>query len=125
MRQDRQTGFLKPEFLAVVNLVAAKTEIRAARLLDSGRGRDEIAHTRQLAMYLLHVVLGVTMTRTGELFKRDRTTVAHACARVEDRRDDRQFDQFVEELEQALAAHSVSPSTQPSARAAHLSREAA
>ena len=41
-----------------------------------------------MAMYLAHVAFGLTFTRVGICFGRDRTTVRHACALIEDRRDD-------------------------------------
>ena len=44
------------------------------------RGRANVALARQVAMYLAHVVCGMTLTDTGRLFGRDRTTVAHACS---------------------------------------------
>lgn len=43
-------------------------------------------------MYLVHVEASYSLIHTGILFGRDRTTVAHACALVEDRRDDKLFD---------------------------------
>ncbi len=38
-------------------------------------------------MYLVHVALGRPQEVVAELFGRDRTTVAHACQRLEDDRD--------------------------------------
>lgn len=53
-------------------------------------------------MYLAHVVGGETLTDIGEHFRRDRTTVAHACRLVEGRRDDPNFDRVLQLLEWAL-----------------------
>ncbi len=53
-------------------------------------------------MYLAHVVFSLSLTEVGHLFARDRTTVAHACMIVEDRRDDRCFDRSLELLESAV-----------------------
>ena len=50
-------------------------------------------------MYLAHVACGLSFTDVGLLFSRDRTTVAHACRVVEDRRDDPVFDRALELLE--------------------------
>ncbi len=61
-----------------------------------------MASARQLAMYLAHVVGGLSLSEVGRLFGRDRTTVAHACQVVEDRRDDLTFDRAVSLLELAL-----------------------
>jgi len=62
------------------------------------RGRAKVALARQAAMYLAHVVCGLTLTDTGRLFGRDRTTVAHACGVIEDRRDDPLFDRALDLL---------------------------
>ncbi len=57
---------------------------------------------RQTAMYLAHVAFGLTYTQIGQLFSRDRTTVAHACGAVEERRDDPVIDRALTTLEEAL-----------------------
>lgn len=66
-----------------------------------------------VAMYLAHTGLGYTMSEVGHLFSRDRTTVAHACQVIEDRRDDPMFDHTLDLLEWAMHA-TLSP---PHARA--------
>lgn len=66
------------------------------------RGRARAALARQAAMYLAHVALRMTYTDVGRVFARDRTTVAHACAVVEDRRDDPGFDRAMDLLEVAV-----------------------
>jgi chromosomal replication initiation ATPase DnaA len=53
-------------------------------------------------MYLTHVAAGLPMTEVGRLFARDRTTVAHASAVIEDRRDDPVFDRSLAVLEMTL-----------------------
>ncbi len=61
-------------------------------------------HMRQIAMYLSHVVLSVPYQGIATAFGRDRTTVVHACAVVEDRRDDAGYDRFVEQCERCVKA---------------------
>jgi len=51
---------------------------------------------RQVAMYFSHVLFGLTLTQTGALFERDRTTVAHGCRVVEDCRDDPVLDHVLD-----------------------------
>ncbi len=63
------------------------------------RGRSRVAFARQVAMYLAHVAFGLTLTTVGRAFRRDRTTVSHACALVEDARDDPEIDRTLELLE--------------------------
>ena len=53
-------------------------------------------------MYLAHTMFSVLMTEVGLHFGRDRTTVAHACALVEDRRDEFVFDTLICQFEEAL-----------------------
>ena len=84
--------------------VAQVFGVHARDLRRMSRGRAHVAQARQVAMYLAHVVLGHSLSETGELFRRDRTTVAHACMVVEDLRDDTVFDRVMELLEGILPA---------------------
>lgn len=68
------------------------------------RGGAEAAFARQVAMYLAHIGFEMSLGRVGAAFGRDRSTVAHACHIVEDRRDDRVFDALMDEMEAALRA---------------------
>ena len=84
--------------------VALVFEVNSEELGAATRRSPRAAFARQVAMYLAHVVCGLSMTEVGVLFSRDRTTVAHACEVVEDRRDDPELDRRVERLECAVAA---------------------
>jgi chromosomal replication initiation ATPase DnaA len=72
------------------------------------RRRARTAFARQVAMYLGHVVLGLTFTEIGESFGRHRTTAAHACRVVEDRRENPTIDAVLSRLERACACLSAS-----------------
>jgi hypothetical protein len=79
------------------------------RLATPSRGKAPVALARQAAMYLAHVSCRLSLTDVGYVFARDRTTVAHACHVIEDRRDDPVFDRALELLEwivPTLAGHS-------------------
>ena len=78
--------------------------VGSADLHHTRRGRAKAAQARQVAMYLAHVTCGISLTDTGRLFGRDRTTAAHACGIVEDRRDDPLFDRALDLLEWAVYA---------------------
>jgi chromosomal replication initiation ATPase DnaA len=82
--------------------VAAALGIGLAELRMHSRGRAAAAFARQTAMYLAHVHFGLSLSQVGRTFGRDRTTVAHACARVEDCRDDPRFEHVLACLEAAL-----------------------
>ena len=72
------------------------------------RGRPKtqrVARARQMAIYLAHVGFGLNYTNLGEAFGRDRTTIRHACFRIEDARDEIRFDRALDLLEGALRAH--------------------
>lgn len=79
--------------------VAPAFSVPRLALWADSRGSPGAASARQVAMYLAHVGCGLSLTEVGRLFARDRTTVAHACGCVEDRRDDIPFDRALELLE--------------------------
>jgi hypothetical protein len=71
--------------------------------VPTGRNRRfAVSHIQQIAMYVCHVVLQLTMTDIAAAFGMDRTTVGHACARVEDRRDDSAYDALVGSIERVV-----------------------
>ena len=55
--------------------------VASTELWSGTRGRPNVAFARQVGMYLAHVTCGLSLTEVGEVFARDRTTVAHACSR--------------------------------------------
>lgn len=86
----------------VRRVVASEMGIEEQLLCCRRRARAEVAFARQVAMYLTHVVFGVSYNEVATAFRRERSTVAHACAVVEDARDDLSFDGFMERLERQL-----------------------
>lgn len=88
---------------AIEPAVAAVFDVDVEDLRAPTRRSAHAAFARQVAMYLAHVACALTLTEVGTLFERDRTTVAHACSLVEDRRDDPDLDRKLEHLERAVA----------------------
>lgn len=87
----------------ILNLVvAAECRVPMSKYLWRFRGTRRIVVARQLAMYLAHVFLGRPQHVVAELFGRDRTTVAHACQAIEDRRDNRAFEGLIARIEARL-----------------------
>jgi len=86
----------------VERAVAIAFEVPLRELRATTRRKARTAFARQVAMYLVHVAYGLTLTQVGSLFGRDRTTVAHACIIIEDRRDDLAFDVLLDDLETAV-----------------------
>jgi hypothetical protein len=89
---------------AIESAVAAVFEVGIEELRAPTRGSARAAFARQVAMYLAHVGCGVSLTEVGHLFERDRTTVAHACSLIEDKRDDPDFDHRLDHLERAVSS---------------------
>lgn len=79
--------------------VAAAFAVAVEELRAPSRRCAPAAFARQSAMYLAHVVLGLSLGAVGRLFRRDRTTAAHACTMVEQRRDDPAVDRLLAMLE--------------------------
>ncbi|MCF6344186.1 MAG: hypothetical protein L3J15_05850 [Devosiaceae bacterium] len=86
----------------VERLVSEACNISVADILLKTRGVEQAANARQIAMYLMHVGLSMSHSKVARHFKRDRTTVSHACARVEDRRSDVKFDEMISSIENKL-----------------------
>jgi hypothetical protein len=87
---------------AIEHTVAPAFAVRRAALWAATRGSPAEAFARQVAMYLAHVGFGLNLSEVGRLFARDRSTVAHACALIEDRRDAAPLDRSLDLLEGAL-----------------------
>ena len=96
---DREAARIRAVIQSAISEVFGVT---CADLSRPSRGKAPIALARQTAMYLAHVSCGMSLTDVGHVFARDRTTVAHACAVIEDRRDDPVFDRALELLEWAV-----------------------
>jgi chromosomal replication initiation ATPase DnaA len=77
-------------------------DVRVIDILETPRGTAGVAFARQVAMYLCYVGFELSLARVAAAFGRDRSTVAHACHAIEDRRDDDQFDLWIAGLEAML-----------------------
>lgn len=95
-------GERQAEAVAAAWLRAPLREVRLA-----SRRAAHVAEARQIGMYLAHTVLRRSMTRVGHVFGRDRTTVRHACNRIEDLRDERALDQALDVVGAALLYWSI------------------
>jgi chromosomal replication initiation ATPase DnaA len=86
----------------VEGLVESAFGIARPALHTPGRGAAKIAFARQVAMYLSRVRLGLSYSAAGRFFGRDRTTAAHACRVIEERREDSSIDSLIDCLERAI-----------------------
>lgn len=110
-RTDRRRARRRPDHDVVASrcrclegLVTHTFGLGRDDLRAASRGEAPIAFARQVAMYVAHVWLAMSLSEVGRRFERDRTTVAHACRVVEDRRDDPRVDRVVTALESATDA---------------------
>lgn len=88
---------------AAVRIIAGEMVFLIGGRVPAGHNRRfAVSHIQQIAMYVCHVVLQLTMTDIAAAFGRDRTTVGHACARVEDRRDDGAYDALIGAVERVV-----------------------
>lgn len=85
--------------------IAGVFKVPVAEMRAPTRRTAPVAEARQIAMYLMHVVFGLSLSAVGRHFGRDRTTAAHACRQIEDRRDDADFDLLVDRLEFAIRSN--------------------
>lgn len=92
----------KPCCQIAVAVAAADAGVGVEALLSHSRSTAPVALARQLAMYLAHVGLGLPQASVAASFGRDRSTVAHACRRIEELRDAAPFDHKVGRLEACL-----------------------
>ncbi|MEJ1157976.1 helix-turn-helix domain-containing protein [Prosthecomicrobium sp. N25] len=98
----RRAGSSTPLLCLVEAAVTASYGLPARSLRRATRGSARVALARQVAMYLCHVRLGMSLTDIGSAFGRDRTTVAHACRLIEDRRDDPYTEAAIGVIEEAI-----------------------
>jgi chromosomal replication initiation ATPase DnaA len=89
---------------AIIDICAALFNVSGRELRLANRCTQGVARVRQIAMYLCHTTIGISLTEIGNSFGRDRTTVSHAVQLIEDLRDDADFDRVVEQVENVTRA---------------------
>ena len=94
----------KPTCLIVFQLVSEMVFLFGDRVMVRRDRRRLAAHSRQIAMYVCHVALSISVDDIATSFGRERSTVAHACHLVEDRRDNPAFDDFVSAVERMVTS---------------------
>ena len=88
----------------MIDIASALFNVSGRELRQPGRASTSVSRVRQIAMYVTHVVMGLSMAEVGRGFGRDRTTVLHACHLIEDMRDDADFDAIVALTERVAGA---------------------
>jgi chromosomal replication initiation ATPase DnaA len=85
-------------------IVAHVFDVTLEELCGCTRGGPRAARARQVAMYLSHTALGLSVAEVARAFMRHRATAHHALHHVEDLRDDPDLDRTLAALETMLAA---------------------
>ena len=89
-----------PRFVEM--LIESAFGVGRSALHAPARGVAPVAFARQVATYLCHVRLGLNYAAAGRVFGRDRTTAAHACRLIEERREDASLDTLLDCLERSI-----------------------
>ena len=87
----------------IKNTVCAKYNINVQDM-DSSKRKKDIAHARQIAMYLCRELTGISLPKIGEEFgNRDHTTVMHGINKItEEIQKDPEFKEEIEELKRSI-----------------------
>ena len=101
-RRSRRSAQHLCDVVALATAAAFAVPVR--ELFATSRRSPAAAFARQSAMYLAHVAFGLSYSEVGRAFGRDRTTAAHACRLIEDRRDEPPVDALLGALEHACGA---------------------
>lgn len=76
---------LNPTPERIMEAVANYFYIPVSQLISQNRSKD-VAYPRQMAMYLIRQELEYSFPDIAKIFKRDHTTVIHACNKIEEER---------------------------------------
>lgn len=123
IRNQRNAGFCDSCSSARVTWACEVAKAAAGAVLDVSLNEIErpqrrgarVAEARQVAMYLVHVAFQIPVPVMAHAFGRDRTTISHGIRRIEDRRDDPDFDALVSRLEALCSAIRLDPARRDSA----------
>lgn len=105
LRHVRSTRLIDAaRFHATCRLVSDETGIDLNRVMKRRAygGKKLRKPVAGMSMYLAHVVFGIGYSRLARITECRRQSIQRAINRIEDRRDDPQFDAFLAGLEKRL-----------------------
>lgn len=88
----------------VLQVTAMRLGTPMETLTRKGRLSKSAVRVRRVSLYLGYVALGWSLERVGHAFGLNRQTVATACARIEEARDDTKLDDPLNALLDELTA---------------------
>lgn len=91
----------------ILDIVARYYDVTVSEIMSKKRSRD-ITIPRQVSMYLCRSILDETFPKIGEIFKKDHTTVMHACTKIDEEMDktDSPIYYDIEEIKKRLVSNS-------------------
>lgn len=95
-RRDRLTAAF------ITHAVALATGVSPSEIASAKRTSKAAARARQIAIYLAHVNFNWPLIRVAFAFNRDRSTCGYACTRIEDMRENADFDARMSVLEACI-----------------------
>ena len=89
---------LNPTPERIMEAVANYFYIPVEQMISQNRSKD-VAYPRQMAMYMIRQELEYSFTDIAKIFKRDHTTVMHACNKIEEeRKNSRETEDVIKKL---------------------------
>lgn len=89
---------LNPTPERIMEAVANYFYIPVEQMISQNRSKD-VAYPRQMAMYMIRQELEYSFPDIAKIFKRDHTTVMHACNKIEEeRRNSRETEDVIKKL---------------------------
>lgn len=104
-KKDERGGAKAPQdwfAFTARRLVAKEFDVAESALVSASRSAAPVAFARQAAMYMAHVAYQLSYAQVADAFGRERTTVAHACAAIEDARDDPAMEERLDKVEKRM-----------------------
>ena len=103
LEAERENACKPPADLErLIRVVSDYYQVPEALLCGCARGSQEVSLARHVAIYLARTKLGMTHAALGSAFRRDHTSMVHACRRIEDRllwQEERGKSDLVEDIE--------------------------
>ncbi len=97
-----ENPYFNPTPQLIMEAVANYFYIPVEQMLSATRSKD-VAYPRQLSMYLIRQELSYSFPDIAKIFKRNHTTVMHACSKIdEERKKNSETDKLIKKLHENI-----------------------
>ncbi len=94
-----ENPYMNPTPQSIMEAVANYFYIPVEQMLSATRSKD-VAYPRQLSMYMIRQELSYSFPDIAKIFKRNHTTVMHACNKIdEERKKSKETDNLIKKLQ--------------------------